>query len=264
MQDRFADGLAGNGTGVDGGSADDFQLFDECRPLAKFRRLNCSPLAAGSGTNHDEIVLFHGSPREYTTVAIVESLLTRAERSAIILRICLGAIWIFESEKFPRGERSACGFPYWRQAARATSHCSRPSGPASSLTPVLASAKHLPVSRPSKEPSSTSTASSLPTNTPIIATACRKCSASGKRRSTLPNLRWGRCSAFFRTLWESVSMASKPSSLGSISPSATSTCTPSPSRMTRPTPLASHSARTAQRWPSSPTSATCPSSSKSI
>jgi hypothetical protein len=49
--------------------------------------LNGSALATRPGTNHDQIVLFHGSPREYITVGIVESLLTRTRRSAIIFKI---------------------------------------------------------------------------------------------------------------------------------------------------------------------------------
>jgi hypothetical protein len=49
--------------------------------------LNGCALAARPGTNHDEIVLFHGAPREYITVGIVESLLTRACGSAMILKI---------------------------------------------------------------------------------------------------------------------------------------------------------------------------------
>ena len=89
MQDRFADGLARNRAGVDRRTADHFQLFNERGALAEFRRLNRGSLASRPGTDHDEIVLFHGLPREYITVANVESLLTRACRSAIILKIWL-------------------------------------------------------------------------------------------------------------------------------------------------------------------------------
>ncbi len=78
MKDGFADGLAGDCASVDGGSADHFQLFNKRGSLSELRRLNRGPLASRSRTNHDEIVFLHGSRREYTTVAIAESLLTRA------------------------------------------------------------------------------------------------------------------------------------------------------------------------------------------
>ena len=74
MQDRFADGLARNRAGVDRRTADHFQLFNKRGAFAEFRRLNRGSLASRPGTDHDEIVLFHGLPREYITVAIVESL----------------------------------------------------------------------------------------------------------------------------------------------------------------------------------------------
>ena len=70
MQDGFAYGFAGNRSSIDGGSANNFQLFDERGALAKLRRLNRSALPPRAGTNHDEIVLFHGSPREYIIDAI--------------------------------------------------------------------------------------------------------------------------------------------------------------------------------------------------
>ena len=50
------------------------QLFNKRGAFAEFRRLNRGSLASRPGTDHDEIVLFHGLPREYITVAIVESL----------------------------------------------------------------------------------------------------------------------------------------------------------------------------------------------
>jgi hypothetical protein len=87
MQDRLADGFAGDRAGVDGGSADHFQLFNEGGAFSKLRRLNRGALSPGPGTDDDKIVLCHGSPREYITVTIEESLLTRAQRSAIIQEI---------------------------------------------------------------------------------------------------------------------------------------------------------------------------------
>ena len=87
MQDRLADGFAGDRAGVDGGSADHFQFFNEGGPLSKLRGLNRGALSAGPGTDNDKIVLFHGSPREYIIVGIQESLLTRAQRSDMILKI---------------------------------------------------------------------------------------------------------------------------------------------------------------------------------
>jgi hypothetical protein len=72
MQDRFADRLARNRAGVDGRPADHFQLFNEGGPFSKFRRLNRGALSAWPRPDNDEIVLFHGSPREYITVTIVE------------------------------------------------------------------------------------------------------------------------------------------------------------------------------------------------
>src|SRR5260370_2729953 len=85
MQNGFADGLARDRAGIDGGSADHFQLFDERRPLAKFPRLNRGPLPSGPGAHHDEIVLFHGLPRDYTTFPIPSSLLTRVQPSRVHL-----------------------------------------------------------------------------------------------------------------------------------------------------------------------------------
>src|SRR6266849_5152219 len=73
MQDRFTDRLARDRAGIDGGSADDFQLFNERGSLSELGRLNRGALAAGPGTDNDEIVLFHGSPREYTTVAVAQA-----------------------------------------------------------------------------------------------------------------------------------------------------------------------------------------------
>src|SRR5262249_21235476 len=65
VQHGFADGLAGDGAGVGGHSTDDFELLDERRTLAELCSLNSSALSCRTGTDHDEIVLFHGSPREY-------------------------------------------------------------------------------------------------------------------------------------------------------------------------------------------------------
>src|SRR6266853_4053707 len=105
MQDRFADGLARNRAGVDRRSADHFQLFNERGALAELRRLNRGSLASRPGTDHDEIVLFHGSPREYITVAIVECLLTPRHRSAIILKIRFESKWHGEAEEKTIGLR---------------------------------------------------------------------------------------------------------------------------------------------------------------
>jgi len=80
--------------------ADHFQLFNERGAFAEFCRLNRGALASRPGTNHDEIVLFHGSGREYITVAITESLLTRARRSAIILKIRFAVAQAFRPEVF--------------------------------------------------------------------------------------------------------------------------------------------------------------------
>ena len=65
MQDGFANGLAGNGAGVDGGAADDFEFFNQSGALAEFCGLDGGALACGSGTHDDEIVPFHLSRREY-------------------------------------------------------------------------------------------------------------------------------------------------------------------------------------------------------
>jgi len=92
MEDGFADGFAGDGAGVDGGATDDFEFLDKTGALAELGRLNGGALAARSGPHHDEIVLFHGLPREYITVGIVESLLTSAWRSAIMLKIRFAAL----------------------------------------------------------------------------------------------------------------------------------------------------------------------------
>ena len=70
MQHRFADRLAWDRAGIDRGSADHLQLLDQGGPLSKFSRLNRGALSRRPGTNHDEIVLFHGLPREYIIVAI--------------------------------------------------------------------------------------------------------------------------------------------------------------------------------------------------
>src|SRR2546422_939355 len=87
-------------------------------------------------------------------------------------------------------------------------------------------------------------ASSSPTSTPTTAAACRKCSASGKRRFTSPSQLWARCSAFFPKPSESASTASNPFTPGSTFPSVTSTSTHLPSRTMPPIPSASPSVRT--------------------
>ena len=62
MQDRFADRLAGDRSGVDGDAADDLQLLDQRYMFAEFRCLDGGALARGAGADDDEIVLFHGEP----------------------------------------------------------------------------------------------------------------------------------------------------------------------------------------------------------
>ena len=79
MQDGFADGFAGNCPGVDGGPANDFELFDQRGALAELHRLNRRALSRGTGAQDDEVVTFHGEygakpgklPRKYTTVKFV-------------------------------------------------------------------------------------------------------------------------------------------------------------------------------------------------
>ena len=63
--------------------------------------------------------------------------LTGGNRNAIILKIRLCEYFVVQL----RAKRSACGFPFWRQAARATLHCSRRSAPDSSWTAASANAK---------------------------------------------------------------------------------------------------------------------------
>jgi hypothetical protein len=69
MQDGFANGFAGDCAGVDGGAADDFELLDEGGAFAELGGLNGSALASRTGTNGDEIVLFHENRREYSISA---------------------------------------------------------------------------------------------------------------------------------------------------------------------------------------------------
>src|SRR5260370_7466394 len=73
MQHRFADRLAWDRPRIDRRSADHLQVMDQGGRVSKFRRLNRGGLSRRPGTNHDEIVLFHGLPREYITVAIMQS-----------------------------------------------------------------------------------------------------------------------------------------------------------------------------------------------
>src|SRR5260370_33015069 len=160
MQDGLTNGLAGNRTGIDGGSADHLESFNERGAFAELGCLDGGALACGPGTNCDEIVLFHGSPREYIIDGITQSLLTGAWRSAIILKIRFVVAQAFRPEVIEaRSQRSVCGYPSWRRAARATSLCSRPSGPASSLMPALEREKRWRASPPSRKPSNTLTAS---------------------------------------------------------------------------------------------------------
>src|SRR5437899_538409 len=63
-------------SGFDRCSAALFELIDQRGPLPEFRRLNRCALPRGPGTNDDEIVLFHGSRREYTIVALLAALLS--------------------------------------------------------------------------------------------------------------------------------------------------------------------------------------------
>ncbi len=105
MQDRLADGLAGDRAGVNGGSADHFQLFNERGSFSKLRRLNRGALSAGPRTDNDEIVLFHGSPREYITVGIHECVLTCSQHSDMILKICFAVELQLEAQERAIGLR---------------------------------------------------------------------------------------------------------------------------------------------------------------
>ncbi len=59
MKDGFANGLAGDGAGIDGGAADNFESLDKGGAFAEFGGLNGGALAGRPGTNDDEIVLLH-------------------------------------------------------------------------------------------------------------------------------------------------------------------------------------------------------------
>jgi hypothetical protein len=53
MQDGFAHGLAGDGSGVDADAADDFALLDQDDAAAAFCPLNGRPLAGRPGADDD-------------------------------------------------------------------------------------------------------------------------------------------------------------------------------------------------------------------
>ncbi len=57
MQHRFAHGLAGDGAGIDAGSADNFALLDYRDAAAALRSLNRRALPRGAGADDDEVVI---------------------------------------------------------------------------------------------------------------------------------------------------------------------------------------------------------------
>src|SRR5262249_2071062 len=59
MQHGLAHGFAGDGTGVDANSTDDFALFDQHGFTAAFRALNCRPLSRRARANDNKIVGTH-------------------------------------------------------------------------------------------------------------------------------------------------------------------------------------------------------------
>src|SRR5216683_915479 len=86
VQHRFANGFAGNGSGVDGRAADDFELLDEGDALAELGGLDRRALARGPGTNDDEVVLFHGeAPVE---AGSIPPLNCRRDRGAVAVQRC--------------------------------------------------------------------------------------------------------------------------------------------------------------------------------
>ncbi len=86
MQDRFANGFAGNRSRVDGRAADHFELFDQRHVFAKFGGLNRRALARGPRTNDNEVVLFHS---ETSIKAESISLLNYCHRKGAISRMTL-------------------------------------------------------------------------------------------------------------------------------------------------------------------------------
>jgi hypothetical protein len=68
VQNGFANGFTGDGAGVDGDTADDFEALDQSGAFAELGGLNGCALTGGTRTDDDEIVLFHDGGREYNTV----------------------------------------------------------------------------------------------------------------------------------------------------------------------------------------------------
>jgi len=70
VQDGLAQGLGGNGAGVDGRAAEDVAFFDDADRLAEFRSLNGRFLAARSGADHNAIEMPHVIAVEKTWIRL--------------------------------------------------------------------------------------------------------------------------------------------------------------------------------------------------
>ena len=59
VEDGFAEGLGGDGAGVDAGAAEDGIFFDDADGFAELGGLDGGLLAGGAGADDHEIVMFH-------------------------------------------------------------------------------------------------------------------------------------------------------------------------------------------------------------
>lgn len=66
VKDGFANGFAGDGAGVNGTATDDFEALDESGAFAELGGLDGGALASGTGTDDDEVVLFHNRGESIT------------------------------------------------------------------------------------------------------------------------------------------------------------------------------------------------------